>query len=80
MQILITKDGSTKIPREVADLAEAHQIASTGFHVELLGEDGKGSPLPALEDPVAGEAAGASEDTAAEAAAPAKKAAAKKAR
>lgn len=46
MRVLITKDGATKIPREVADMSEARQIASTGFHVELLGEDGVVSQLP----------------------------------
>lgn len=49
MRILVTKDASTKIPREVADLDEARNIAAQGFHVELLLDDGAAVPLPEAE-------------------------------
>lgn len=45
MQILITKDSSTKIPREVADHDEARGYAAQGFHVEVQNEDGSWTPL-----------------------------------
>ena len=49
MRILVTKDASTKIPRDVADLDEARNIAAQGFSVQLLNDDGTTEPLPAVE-------------------------------
>lgn len=51
MRILVTKDASTKIPREVADLDEARNVAAMGFHVEVLNDDDSVSPLPPAEQP-----------------------------
>lgn len=51
MRILVTKDASTKVSREVADLAEARAIAAMGFHVEQIDEHGGVGPLPPEEQP-----------------------------
>lgn len=50
MKVLVTKDGATKVPREVKDLAEARTLSSQ-FHVELLDEEGNTSPLPEESPP-----------------------------
>lgn len=46
MRILVTKDSSTKIPREIADWSEADALVAQGFHVEQLADDGTTAPLP----------------------------------
>lgn len=45
MQILIVKESATKVPREVADLAEAHGLLELGMAIEVQGEDGVWSQL-----------------------------------
>lgn len=71
MRILVTKDSSTKIPREVADLAEARCIAALGFHVELMQDDGSLAPIPAEEVQPQEEAARATDSVSVPADAPA---------
>lgn len=51
MHVLVTKDGATKVAREVRNLDEARQIQQTGFVVELINEDGSVSQLPEAEAP-----------------------------
>jgi hypothetical protein len=51
MHILIIKDGATKIPREVADLAEARGIQAQGFSVLVVVDDGE-VPLEKIADSV----------------------------
>jgi hypothetical protein len=47
MLILITKDGATRIAKEVRDLAEAKTFADMGFMVHAV-EDGVETPLADL--------------------------------
>jgi hypothetical protein len=54
MQILIEKDAATKVPKEVADVAEARSFVAQGFVVHQVNDDGSLSPLP--EDAPAEEA------------------------
>ncbi len=50
MRILIVKDAATRIPREVADRAEALSIQEQGFTVLEIGDDGVARPLAAEPD------------------------------
>ena len=45
MRILIVKDAATRIPREVADRAEARAIQEQGFTVLEVGDDDVARPL-----------------------------------
>ena len=49
MDILIVRDGgATKVPRQVADLAAAQDLAAQGHEVLIPGvEEGQWLPLPA---------------------------------
>lgn len=49
MRILIVKDAATRIPREVADRAEALAIQASGFTVLEVGPDDVARPLVADE-------------------------------
>lgn len=62
MKILIEKDASTKVSKEVADLEEAKGYSSNGFAVSIENEDGTFTPLAEVlaagaEDPAADRAA-----------------------
>lgn len=52
MLILIVKDSSTKVPREVVDLAAAQAVAESGFEVQVETEPGSNTFVP-LADAIA---------------------------
>ncbi len=51
MQILIEKDASTKVSKDVADIDAARAFASMGFSVQVMNEYGSYSPLDAPVEP-----------------------------
>ena len=51
MLILIEKDESTKVVKEVADIDGARAYQALGFNVKLANEDGTYSPLDAEPEP-----------------------------
>lgn len=77
MLVLIKKDDSTSVPREVADMAEAQALAAQGMPVFLQNEDGSTTPIEPLGEAETG-ATEAAPSTEAKKATPAKKAARKR--
>lgn len=55
MLVLIVRDGgATRVPREVADLAAAQDLAAQGHEVLMAGvEEGQWVPVPAADEPAA---------------------------
>lgn len=72
MLVIIKKDDSTHVPREVADMAEARALAAQGMPVYLQNEDGSTTAVGAAAE------AEAQDEPTEKKAAPAKKAARKR--
>lgn len=52
LTVLIRKDDSTEVPRQVADMAAARELLSQGMPVLILGDDGSKTPVMADDAPV----------------------------